>query len=267
MFEQKYEYDSMSQRPVYRSVTDTLVNLCPVPAGGRVVDVGCGSGLATAMLLDRYDQVDSIIGIDPSAYELVIARERVIHPKVRFVVGRAQDIRDVVGEVDATILSNVMHQIPIGERENVLAGCYDSLRSGGRCALNTLFYRGGVVSGTINFYLRWMAETNAVLRKYGAKVLPPKQVPPALEQLSAEAHKDLLNRVGYRDVQVLEKAFEYDLADWMTLSTYSIFIEGSTGLTDFPLGSMALRTGVENTFVAMGLKSVSRNFLFVTGVK
>ena len=121
-FERKYEYDAMSQRPVYRAVTETLVNLCPVANGARIVDVGCGSGLATAILLERYPHVESVIGVDPSEHELAIARERVVHPKVRFVVGRAQDIRDVVGEVDATILSNVLHQIPIVERFPVLAG-------------------------------------------------------------------------------------------------------------------------------------------------
>ena len=59
-FEEKFEYDSMSQRPVYRSVTETLVALCPVPREGRIVDVGCGSGLATAMLLDRYQKVECV---------------------------------------------------------------------------------------------------------------------------------------------------------------------------------------------------------------
>src|SRR5262245_53804303 len=179
-FEQKYEYDAMSQRPVYRAVTEALIEMCPAPEGARIVDVGCGSGLATVLLLDRYPHVESVIGIDPSDYELAIARERVIHPKVRFVVGTAQDIRDVIGEVDVTILSNVLHQIPISERSAVLAGCYQSLKPGGRCALNTLFYKGGVVTATLGFYMRWMNETNAVLRSYGKQIVSPASTPPAL---------------------------------------------------------------------------------------
>jgi ubiquinone/menaquinone biosynthesis C-methylase UbiE len=266
-FEQKYEYDAMSQRPVYRAVTETLIEMCPVPEGARIVDVGCGSGLATALLLERYQHVESVIGIDPSAYELTIARQRVVHPKVRFVVGRAQEIRDVIGEVDATILSNVLHQIPIGERAAVLAGCYQSLKQGGRCALNTLFYKGGVLTDTLGFYIRWMNETNAVLRSYGSEIVSLKQTPPALTQLSPRDHKEMLERIGYRDVRVEENTFQYDAEDWKTLSTYSVFIEGATGLTDFALGAKALQTGIDRVFAALGLTSVSRNFLFATGVK
>lgn len=266
-FERTYEYDAMSQRPVYRAVTEKLIGLCPVPNGARIVDVGCGSGLATAILLERYLHVESVIGIDPSEHELTIARERVIHPKVRFVAGRAQDIREMVGEVDATILSNVLHQIPVAERGAVLAGCHQSLKSGGRCALNTLFYKGGVAAGTLDFYVRWMAETNAVLRLHGSAIVRPRQTPVALQQLSLGDHKDLLEQAGFGDVEIEECAFEYGAEDWKTLSTYSVFIEGSTGLTDFALGAKALQTGIDRTFAAMGLSSVSRNFLFATAVK
>jgi len=266
-FEQKYEYDAMSQRPVYRAVTEALIDMCPAPEGARIVDVGCGSGLATVLLLDRYPHVESVIGIDPSDYELAIARERVIHPKVRFVVGTAQDIRDVIGEVDATILSNVLHQIPISERSAVLTGCYQSLKPGGRCALNTLFYKGGVVTATLGFYMRWMNETNGVLRSYGKQIVSPASTPPALAQLTPQEHKEMLERIGYHDVQVVEKTFQYDAEDWKTLSTYSVFIEGSTGLTDHALGARALQAGIDRVFAALGLTSVSRNFLFATGVK
>jgi len=266
-FERAYEYDAMSRRPVYRAVTQRLVDLCPLAPGARIVDVGCGSGLATALLLDRYADVDAVIGIDPSEHELAIARARVVHPKVRFVAGLAQDIRSLVGAVDATMLSNVMHQIPVGERGAVVAGCYASLVPGGRCALNTPFYKGGVAPGTSGFYLRWMAETQAELKRHGACVQPPERTPVALQQLSADEHRQLLEDAGFREVRVVEEPFPYDADDWKTLSTYSVFIEGATGLADLALGSQALRAGVDRSFAALGLESVPRNFVFATGVK
>jgi ubiquinone/menaquinone biosynthesis C-methylase UbiE len=266
-FKQEYEYDEMSQRPVYRAVTERLIEMCPVPEGARIADVGCGSGLATAMLLDRYPHVESVIGIDPSQYELTLARKRVVHPKVRFVAGRAQDIRAVVGEVDATILSNVLHQIPASEREGVLAGCQHSLKPGGRCALNTFFFQGSVAAGTQSFYMRWMRETDAVLRAHGASITRPKQTPVALQLLSLDDHRRILDRVGFRDVHVEAITFEYDATDWKTLSSYSVFIEGATGISDLALGSSALQAGIDRAFAAMSLTAVPRNFLFATGVK
>ena len=266
-FEREYEYDAMSQRPVYRSVTERLIDMCPVPEGARIADVGCGSGLATAMLLDRYPHVDSVIGVDPSEHELALARKRVVHPKARFIAGRAQDIRDAVGEVDATILSNVLHQIPVSEREGVLSGCYHSLKRGGRCAFNTFFFKGSVAQGTENFYLRWMRETDALLRSQGAGITRAKQTPVALQVLTLDEHRRLMERAGYRDVNLEAIAFQYDATDWKTLSNYSVFIEGATGLTDLALGAKALQTGIDRTFDAMGITGVQRNFLFGTGVK
>ena len=266
-FKQKYEYDAMSQRPVYKSVTERLIEICPVDAGARIADVGCGSGLATAMLVERYPHVDSVIGVDPSEYELALARERVVHPKVRFVAGRAQDIRDAVGEVDATILSNVMHQIPVSEREGVLAGCHHALKRGGRCAFNTFFFKGCVAPGTENFYLRWMKETDAVLRSHGAQITRAKQTPVALQVLTLDEHRAMMERVGYRHITLEVIAFQYDATDWKTLSNYSVFIEGATGLTDLALGASALQKGIDRTFAAMDNAAVSRNFLFATGVK
>jgi ubiquinone/menaquinone biosynthesis C-methylase UbiE len=266
-FEREYEYDAMSQRPVYRAVTLKLLDLCSVGESERVVDVGCGSGLATALLLERCPQVGSIVGIDPSEHELAIARKRVVDPKVCFVAGRAQDIRASVGEVDATILSNVMHQIPIGERADVVAGCYHSLKPGGRCALNTFFHKGAIAQGTSDFYLRWMAETNAALRREGARIVPHKETPVALQLLSPDDHRQMLDQAGFREVQVMEVAFRYDADDWKTLSSYSVFIQGATGLDDLALGARALQTGIDRTFAALGLEAVARNFLFATGVK
>jgi ubiquinone/menaquinone biosynthesis C-methylase UbiE len=265
--ERQHGYAQMALRPVYRAVTETLLDLCPLPDGARVVDVGCGSGLVTAIVLRRCRQVGSVIGIDPSEHELAIARQRLVDPKVRFVVGRAQDIRALVGVVDATILSNVLHQIPLAERTHVLAACHQSLNAGGRCALNTPFYKGTVVEGTSNFYLRWMAETNAVLRSHGTAIRRPQRTPVALQQRSPAEHRQMLQQAGFRDARIEEIAFHYGADDWKTLSNYSVFIEGATGLADLDLGAMALRTGIDRTFHALGLTSVPRRFLFAVATK
>lgn len=267
MFIKGYEFDEMSQRSLYGDVTQKLVDICCVPPGGVVVDVGCGSGLATALLLDRYVDVRTIIGIDPSVHELEIAKMRVRDPKVRFLLGRAQDVESVVGQVDATILSNVIHQIPAAEREPMLASCHRMLKHGGRCALNTLFYDSAVVPETRIFYARWMYETNAWLKSHRTQLVLRRPKPTALDMFSAQQHEGILKRVGFSDVCIEEATYSWSIDDWNALCGYSVFIEGATGLSDVPLGARALKSALRKTFADLKLDTVPRRWLFASGVK
>lgn len=262
-----YEFDEMSQRPLYREVTRKLVDMCPVPAGGTVVDVGCGSGLATGTLLEHYQNVGSVIGIDPSEHELRIAEMRVRDPRVRFLQGRAQELESRVGSVDATILSNVVHQIPAPEREPVVSACFRMLRNGGICALNTLFYKGAIPPETGIFYSRWMFETNAWLKTRGREVVLAQSKPTALEMFTPQEHEDMLRRAGFLRVSVEEVTYSWSIEDWSALSAYSVFVEGATGLTDVALGSEALKVGLRKTFASQSLDSVPRRWLFASGAR
>ena len=106
-----------------------------------------------------------------------------------------------------------------------------------------------------------------MLRSHGAEIVRPTKTPTALEQLSPDDHEAMLERAGFHDTRVEVRTFDYNAEDWRTLSTYSVFIEGATGLTDFALGAQALQTGIDRTFAAMGITSVPRNFLFALGMK
>src|SRR5258708_35698455 len=108
-----YEFDKMSRRPLYLEVTRRLLDLCPCPIGGVIADVGCGSGLATELLLERYNGIGQIVAFDPSEEELAIASNRLRRANVRFFLGRAQDVERLIEPVDGMILSNVIHLIPI----------------------------------------------------------------------------------------------------------------------------------------------------------
>ena len=212
-FLEGYEFDTFSRTALYQQVTSHLIDLCELAPGSTVADIGCGSGLATASLLERFgDRVAGIVGIDPSEFELSIARRRVVHSKVRFLLGRAQDLEAFVGLVDATVLSNVLHQIPASEREPVLRGCHDVLRPGGRCAFNTLFYEGAVAPGTRDFYTRWMAETNAWLRERSQQLVKPQATPIALQLLTPGQHGEIFARAGMAPLRQKSMALTQFLA-------------------------------------------------------
>ncbi|WP_217145838.1 bifunctional 2-polyprenyl-6-hydroxyphenol methylase/3-demethylubiquinol 3-O-methyltransferase UbiG [Streptomyces sp. AC627_RSS907] len=262
-----YEFDAMSRRPLYGDVTQRLVDICEAPAGGVVADVGCGSGLATELLLARAAHVGTVIGIDPSEHELAIARTRLRDPKVRFVRGRAQDVESLTGPVDVAVLSNVMHQIPAAERGAVVEGCHRLLVPGGRCALNTLFYEGAVLPGTRPFYAHWLRAAREVLREAGSDLVVARTRPVAMQTLTPQQHEELFTAAGFSRVKCEEAVYAWTLRDWEALCRYSVFIEGATGIDDPVLGSQALIQGLRTTFERLELTEVPRRWLFVWGVK
>ena len=183
------------------------------------------------------------------------------------MLGRAQDVAGSVGPVDTVVLSNVLHQIPSEKREPVLAACSRMLTGGGKCALNTMFYDGAVLPDTRNFYVHWMHETNAWLRSRGTGVVLHRRKPTALEVFSPQQHEQMLMRAGFSHVAVEEVTYEWTADDWDALCTYSVFIEGATGLSDVALGAEALKSALRTTFAYLNLKTVPRRWLFASGVK
>jgi SAM-dependent methyltransferase len=79
-----------------------------IRAGERVLDVGCGIG---AVAYDVAEQAGAeVVGIDLSAPNIATARQRYVHPRVRYVVGDA--LRDLPsGRFDVVILSNVLEHL------------------------------------------------------------------------------------------------------------------------------------------------------------
>lgn len=218
-------------------------------------------------LLERSVTVDSIVAIDPSDYELAIARNRLRDPKVRFVQGRAQDVESMIGPVDVAMLSNVMHQIPSAERKTVIESCHRLLKPGGRCALNTLYYEGAVLPETQPFYARWLHATRAWPRSRGSDLVLVRDRPVALEMLTPLEHLELFLQAGFSCADFEEIVYAWTVKDWEALCKYSVFIEGATGLTDLALGCEALTASLHITFEGLNLTEVPRRWLFVWGIK
>lgn len=80
-----------------------------IRAGERVLDIGCGNGAVDIDIAERSGA--AIVGIDLSAVNIAIARERHAHPKIRYTQGDVlEEAPD--GVFDVVIMSNVLEHLP-----------------------------------------------------------------------------------------------------------------------------------------------------------
>jgi len=94
-----------------RLVAREFVAWLDVPAGGRWLDVGCGSGALTETVLAQADPA-SVEGVDSSEAFVAYAAERVGDPRASFAVADAQALDLPDAAFDAVASSLVLNFLP-----------------------------------------------------------------------------------------------------------------------------------------------------------
>ncbi|GIG40933.1 class I SAM-dependent methyltransferase [Cellulomonas phragmiteti] len=117
-----------------RDDLDAYVALAAELGARRVLDVGCGTGTFALLLAGRgYD----VIGVDPAAASLAVARSKPGAARVRWVEGTAGSVR-VTDRDLVTMTANTAQSIadPAGWTDTLHA-CHRALRPGGHVVLET----------------------------------------------------------------------------------------------------------------------------------
>ena len=99
------------------------------PATGlRWVDVGCGNGAFTQLLVDRC-AVREVLGVDPSEEQLAFARTRLARAPATFAQGDAMALPCADGRFDAAVMALVIFFVP--EPAQGIAEMARAVRPGG----------------------------------------------------------------------------------------------------------------------------------------
>ncbi|MEU5163231.1 class I SAM-dependent methyltransferase [Streptomyces sp. NPDC020875] len=109
----------------YRSLLGDLRRR--IPAGGTVLDLGCGSGVPVARTLAAAGY--RVVGVDISAVQIRRARERV--PGAEFLHADATTVRFAPASFDAVVSLYALIHIPLAEQPPLLRRAAEWLRPGG----------------------------------------------------------------------------------------------------------------------------------------
>jgi SAM-dependent methyltransferase len=102
-----------------------------LPEGGRVLDVGCGTGtFALALAAARPDA--RVVGVDGDPEALTIARRKAGAGGVEWRAGLADDLPEADAGADAVVLSLLLHHLTRAAKTRALREARRVLKPGGR---------------------------------------------------------------------------------------------------------------------------------------
>ena len=164
-----------------------------VPNGARWLDVGCGNGAFTQLIVERCRPSD-VQAIDPSPEQLAYARKRLpAGAPVTWIEGDAMRLPAADATSDAAVMALVLFFVPdptLGVAEMCRA-----VRSGGVVAA----YHWDVLGGGFP-----LADIGAEMIKFGV----PPRMPPSVAASSIEASTTLWQEAGLRQVRTCKIAVQ-----------------------------------------------------------
>jgi ubiquinone/menaquinone biosynthesis C-methylase UbiE len=285
-----FSYEPFSREPEYVHVNDLFMGSLGLRNGDRGLDLACGTGTLTSMILDAVSAEREpaagrsrirVIGVDLSRDALLLARRFLADGGYApLTAGHVQAGADALpladASMDAVIIGNAIQLIE--NKEALVRDVSRVLRSRGRFAFNTSFYAGAYVPTTERFYHRWMEEALQYIKRADQErrsagrpgiVRRKGLVRPAFSNrwLSALEYARLLGRFGLSVQHTEERTVMLNRRCFESIGSYA----GLAGvlLSGYPIdvACEALAAGTQAALDAAGVEAIPRRWLEMMAVK
>ncbi|MBT4125744.1 MAG: class I SAM-dependent methyltransferase [Chloroflexi bacterium] len=268
---EEYNFTSFSNLPFYTKVNERLLDLAEVGKQRKIVDLGCGTGGITKLILERLQSAkDTVIyAVDHSTTALKAAAEEIGDRKdvaINYVHSEVQNLTGAVKDkVDAVVYCNSIHYVP--NKVELVDQIKDKLLPGGIFAFNTSFYEGSHPDDSLLFFRKWMMRSLRILkREYGLSADKTAKVESRV-QLKASDYIDLVENAGFKVLVNDFNRVEVPHEGWHHISGFSDWIEGVMPGVPLDVGREALQKGLAQIWDEMNLKTIPRVWLSVSAAK
>lgn len=271
MTSQDFTFSKFSRNNFYENLNARLVDMADISSDARIVDLACGTGGVTKLMLERLrgarDSV--IIAVDHSATALRQAMEELKgrrNEAIQFVQSRVEQVSESLKEsVDTIVFCNAIHYIP--DKDALVEDMSRALRPGGKFAFNTSFFEGSHPPESLQYYRKWMFKASRILRKeYGLSPSRANKVE-SRKHLTPDQYRELLENHGFLIVKQEIETVNVPIGGWLDISSFEDFIEGIMPGVPLDKASAALQEGVRQTFKELEIDYVPRSWLDIVAVR
>jgi len=268
---EEYSFTSFSNLPFYTKVNERLLDLAEVGKQRKIVDLGCGTGGITKLILERLQSAkDTVIyAVDHSTTALKAAAEEIGDRKdvaINYVHSEVQNLTGAVKDkVDAVVYCNSIHYVP--NKPVLIDQIKDKLLPNGIFAFNTSFYEGSHPDDSLEFFRKWMMRSLRILKREHGMSADKSQKVESRVQLTASDYIDLVENAGFKVLVNDFNRVEVPHEGWHHISGFSDWIEGVMPGVPLDIGRQALQKGLAQIWEEMNLKTVPRVWLSVSAAK
>ncbi len=224
------KYETTAEDPQYVSINQSFMrrnaDLFQKP-GVRVLDYGCGTGLMASLARDLSWGKATIMGCDPNARSVEVARQTVKSDgerEVSFFQGTAKDLSGHIkkGSLDVIVIGNAIHEIPDEEREEDLKELAEYLADDGVLIWNSTFMEESMPQDVMSYWGRWKVETRKELKA-------GRDREKSFNPLPLIHYAKQFNNAGFRMISRHDELVHVGVPLMESISGYETFVEGMCG--------------------------------------
>tara|TARA_Y100001934_G_scaffold237277_2_gene289327 strand:+ start:21187 stop:22011 length:825 start_codon:yes stop_codon:yes gene_type:complete len=268
---EEYSFTSFSNLTFYTKVNERLLDLAEVGNQRKIVDLGCGTGGITKLILERLQSAKNtaIYAVDHSTTALKAAAEEIGDRKdvaINYVHSEVQNLTGSVKEkVDAIVYCNSIHYVP--DKKELLGQIKNKLQPNGIFAFNTSFFEGSHPEDSLLFFRKWMMRSLRILKREHGMVPEKTAKVQSRVQLNADDYINLVEDAGFKVLVNDLNRVDVPHEGWHHISGFSDWIEGVMPGVPLDVGRRVLQKGLAQTWDEMNLKTVPRVWLSVSAAK
>jgi ubiquinone/menaquinone biosynthesis C-methylase UbiE len=165
-----------ASEPAMRAICARYMSQIVLPQGARVLEVGCGNGAATKLIMQHVELAE-LVGIDPSSVFIDMARETFApEPRAAFALGDAMRTGQPAASFDLVIAHTVYSHLP--DPEGALAEARRVLKPGAQlvifdgdfATITVALFDGDPLQAAVGAVLRNMMQAPYIMRRLPALV-------------------------------------------------------------------------------------------------